>query len=118
MYFFLSQKMENSSYEDELFKTYHYPKRYKKNIPEDDIFVDQQGDRANPQKRFYYSTDRIAVKKKAAGVCQPCSLEAPSLDGDGKSYLECFYVQWLADAGADSFYFGTVPKLSQGNACS
>ena len=59
MYIVLSQKMKNSGYEDELFKTYHYPKKYKNNIHEGDIFVYQQGDRANPLKRFYYGTGRV-----------------------------------------------------------
>lgn len=60
MYIILSQKIDSAStYTDELFKTYHYPSRYKNQIHEGDIFVYYQGNRYNKEQRYYFGTGSV-----------------------------------------------------------
>ena len=57
----LSQKIDTeSSYEgDEIFRTYHYPGRYRNQIHTGDTFVYYQGNRYNKSQRYYFGTGRI-----------------------------------------------------------
>lgn len=57
----LSQRIDiQSEYEDELFKTYHYPSRYRNQLHEGDIFVYYQGNRYDRKQRYYFGTGIIA----------------------------------------------------------
>lgn len=56
----LSQKVDTeSSYADELFKTYHYPSKYRNQLHEGDIFVYYQGNRFDQSQRYYFGTGVI-----------------------------------------------------------
>lgn len=60
MYVILSQKIDTeSSYSDELFKTYHYPAIYRNRINIGDIFVYYQGNRYEKAQRYYFGTGTI-----------------------------------------------------------
>lgn len=60
MFVILSQKVDSeSSYEDELFKAYHYPARYKNQLHEGDIFVYYQGNRYDKSQRYYFGTGTV-----------------------------------------------------------
>lgn len=60
MYVILSQKVDlESSYSDELFSTYHYPKRYRNQLHTGDIFVYYQGNRYDQTQRYYFGTGII-----------------------------------------------------------
>ena len=61
MIIILSQKIDSDSVYagDELFKTYHYPARYRNQIHIGDIFVYYQGNRYNKSQRYYFGTGRI-----------------------------------------------------------
>ena len=53
----LSQKVDTASaYTDELFRTYHYPSRYRNQLHEGDIFVYYQGNRFDRTQRYYFGT--------------------------------------------------------------
>lgn len=41
------------------------------------------------------------VKRRARGICDFCEKKAPFSNIDGKPYLECHHVKWLADGGMD-----------------
>jgi len=57
----LSQRIDiESGYADELFKTYHYPSRYRNQLHEGDIFVYYQGNRYDRKQRYYFGTGVIA----------------------------------------------------------
>lgn len=56
----LSQKVDSeSTYEDELFKRYHYPARYRNQLHEGDIFVYYQGNRHDKSQRYYFGVGRV-----------------------------------------------------------
>lgn len=56
----LSQKVDTeSSYADELFKTYHYPSKYKNQLHEGDTFVYYQGNRYDQTQRYYFGVGTI-----------------------------------------------------------
>lgn len=56
----LSQRIDiESEYADELFKTYHYPARYRNQLHEGDIFVYYQGNRYDRKQRYYFGTGVI-----------------------------------------------------------
>lgn len=60
MIIILSQKIDTeSSYSDDLFKTYHYPKRYRNQIHEGDTFVYYQGNRYDKSQRYYFGTGKV-----------------------------------------------------------
>lgn len=60
MYVILSQKIDaESTYEDVLFKTYHYPSRYAKQLHPDDTFIYYQGDRRKKENRYYFGVGVI-----------------------------------------------------------
>lgn len=61
MIIILSQKIDTDSVYagDEVFKTYHYPARYRNQIHEGDIFVYYQGNRYDKSKRYYFGTGKI-----------------------------------------------------------
>jgi hypothetical protein len=56
----LSQKVDsNSTYTDELFRTYHYPSRYRNQLHKGDIFIYYQGNRYDKSQRYYFGVGRI-----------------------------------------------------------
>lgn len=60
MYVILSQKVDSESiYSDVLFKTYHYPARYKNQLNSGDVFVYYQGNRYEKEQRYYFGTGKI-----------------------------------------------------------
>lgn len=57
----LSQRIDiESEYADKLFRTYHYPSRYRNQLHQGDIFVYYQGDRYDREHRYYFGTGVIA----------------------------------------------------------
>lgn len=67
MIIILSQKIDSDSVYagDELFKTYHYPARYRNQIHTGDIFVYYQGNRYDKSQRYYFGTGRIGEIRQA-----------------------------------------------------
>lgn len=60
MLIILSQRIDtDSSYSDEVFKTYHYPSRYKNQIHEGDTFIYYQGNRYVKEQRYYFGVGTI-----------------------------------------------------------
>lgn len=61
MIIILSQKIDTDSVYagDEVFKTYHYPARYRNQIHEGDIFVYYQGNRYDKSQRYYFGAGKI-----------------------------------------------------------
>lgn len=61
MIIILSQKIDTDSVYagDEVFKTYHYPARYRNQIHEGDTFVYYQGNRYDKSQRYYFGTGKI-----------------------------------------------------------
>lgn len=61
MIIILSQKVDSdSAYSgDEVFKTYHYPGRYRNQIHTGDIFIYYQGNRYDRSQRYYFGTGCI-----------------------------------------------------------
>lgn len=56
----LSQKVDSSSsYADELFKSYHYPARYKNQLHEGDIFIYCQGNQYDKSQRYYFGVGTV-----------------------------------------------------------
>ena len=58
MLIILSQKIDSDSIYigDEVFKTYHYPGRYRNQIHEGDTFIYYQGNRLDKSQRYYFGT--------------------------------------------------------------
>ena len=42
------------------------------------------------------------VKRRANGRCDLCSEKAPFVDAQGRPYLECHHISWLANGGSDT----------------
>lgn len=62
MYIILSQRKDiEFSYSDDLYKTYHFPARYKNQISTGDTFVYYQGDRVDRTHRIYFGTGKIGA---------------------------------------------------------
>lgn len=60
MLIILSQKIDSSSsYKDELFKSYHYPAKYRNQLREGDIFIYYQGNRYVKSQRYYFGVGTI-----------------------------------------------------------
>lgn len=60
MLIILSQKVDSdSTYTDELFRTYHYPARYRNQMHKGDIFIYYQGNRFNKSQRYYFGVGKI-----------------------------------------------------------
>lgn len=61
MIIILSQKIDTDSVYtgDEVFKTYHYPARYRNQIHVGDTFVYYQGNRYDKSQRYYFGTGKI-----------------------------------------------------------
>ncbi len=60
MLIILSQKIDTASpYSDEPFNSYHYPKKYRNQIHEGDIFVYYQGDRFEREHRYYFGIGTV-----------------------------------------------------------
>ena len=60
MLIILSQKIDTASpYSDEPFNSYHYPKKYRNQIHEGDIFVYYQGNRFEREHRYYFGVGTI-----------------------------------------------------------
>lgn len=64
----LSQKVDtDSTYSDDLFKSYHYPAKYKKQLHEGDIFVYCQGNRHDKSQRYYFGAGKIGRIRTSDG---------------------------------------------------
>lgn len=61
MIIILSQKIDTESVYtgDEVFRTYHYPGRYRNQIHTGDVFIYYQGNRYDKSQRYYFGTGRI-----------------------------------------------------------
>jgi len=60
MLIILSQKVDTeSSYSDELFRSYHYPARYKNQLHEGDTFIYYQGNRYEKRHRYYFGVGTV-----------------------------------------------------------
>ena len=60
MLIILSQKVDSeSSYSDELFRSYHYPARYRNQIHKGDTFVYYQGNRYDKSQRYYFGIGTV-----------------------------------------------------------
>ena len=57
----LSQKIDTDSVYtgDEVYKTYHYPNRYRNQIHTGDVFIYYQGNRHDKSQRYYFGSGRI-----------------------------------------------------------
>jgi len=56
----LSQKIDTeSSYDDDLFKVYHFPARYKNQVRKGDRFIYYQGNRYKKDQRYYFGMGTI-----------------------------------------------------------
>lgn len=56
----LSQKIDTeSSYSDELFRSYHYPAKYRNQLHEGDIFIYYQGNRHDKSHRYYFGVGTV-----------------------------------------------------------
>ena len=66
MYIILSQKIDTESTYcgDELYKTYHYPSRYRNQIHTGDIFVYYQGNRYDKTQRYYFGSGVIGTIRR------------------------------------------------------
>lgn len=65
----LSQKVDSDSdYEDDLFKVYHFPARYRNQIHEGDTFVYYQGNRFDKTQRYYFGMGIIGKITCSDGV--------------------------------------------------
>ena len=65
MIIILSQKIDTESVYtgDEVFRTYHYPRKYRNQIHMGDVFVYYQGNRYDKSQRYYFGTGRIGNVK-------------------------------------------------------
>ena len=60
MYIILSQRKDiESSYSDNLYKTYHFPAKYKNQISTGDVFIYYQGDRFDRAHRVYFGMGTV-----------------------------------------------------------
>ena len=61
MIIILSQKIDTESVYtgDEVFRTYHYPRKYRNQIHMGDVFVYYQGNQYDKSQRYYFGTGRI-----------------------------------------------------------
>jgi len=60
MIIILSQKIDTeSSYSDDVYKTYHYPSRYRNQIHEGDLYVYYQGNRYDKSQRYYFGIGKV-----------------------------------------------------------
>ena len=56
----LSQKIDTESiYSDDVYKTYHYPSRYRNQIHEGDMYVYYQGNRYDKSQRYYFGIGKV-----------------------------------------------------------
>ncbi|QHE51674.1 HNH endonuclease [Pontibacillus sp. HMF3514] len=60
MFIIIGQRIDyNSSYKDIPFKEYHFPKKYRYQVQQGDIFIYYQGDRHKKENRYYYGCGLI-----------------------------------------------------------
>lgn len=56
----LSQKIDTATeYSDELFRSYHYPAKYRNQLHEGDIFIYYQGNRNEKSHRYYFGVGTV-----------------------------------------------------------
>ncbi len=96
MLLILSQKIDSeSTYEDELFTSYHYPARYKNQLHEGDTFIYYQGNRFDKSQRYYFGVGTIGEINTTDGEnyyaklldCQKFEKKVPIYLPDG-GYIE------------------------------
>ena len=92
----LSQKVDSaSSYADELFRSYHYPAKYKNQLHKGDIFIYYQGNRYDKSQRYYFGMGTVNEILTADGEnyyaklvdCQRFEKKVPIYLPDG-GYIE------------------------------
>lgn len=97
MYIILSQRKDlELSYSDDLYKIYHFPARYKKQISTGDIFVYYQGDRFDRTHRVYFGTGIVGRIYTTDGEsyyaelhdCNAFEKELPIYLENGEGYIE------------------------------
>lgn len=97
MYIILSQRKDlELSYSDDLYKTYHFPARYKNQISTGDVFVYYQGDRLDHTHRVYFGTGIVGKIYTTDGEsyyaelhnCNVFEKEIPIYLKDGVGYIE------------------------------
>ena len=97
MYIILSQRKDiELSYSDDLYKTYHFPSRYKNQISSGDIFVYYQGDRFDRTHRVYFGTGVVGNIYTTDGEsyyaelhnCNAFEKEIPIYLKNGEGYIE------------------------------
>lgn len=65
----LSQKIDTlSDYADEVFRTYHFPARYRNQIHEGDTYVYYQGNRYVKEQRYYFGIGKVGEITTQNGV--------------------------------------------------
>lgn len=91
----LSQKVDSaSSYADELFRSYHYPAKYKNQLHKGDIFIYYQGNRYDKSQRYYFGMGTVNEILTADGEnyyaklvdCQRFEKKVPIYLPDGRRY--------------------------------
>lgn len=96
MLLILSQKIDSeSTYDDKLFTSYHYPARYKNQLHEGNIFVYYQGNRFDKSQRYYFGVGTIGEIHTTDGEnyyaklldCQKFEKKVPIYLPDG-GYIE------------------------------
>ena len=96
MLLILSQKIDSeSTYDDKLFTSYHYPARYKNQLHEGDTFVYYQGNRFDISQRYYFGVGTIGEIHTTDGEnyyaklldCQKFEKKVPIYLPDG-GYIE------------------------------
>lgn len=92
----LSQKIDTeSTYNDELFNSYHYPARYKKQLQKGDLFIYYQGNRYDKSQRYYFGVGTVGQIQTTDGEnyyaklldCQLFEKKVPIYLPDG-GYIE------------------------------
>jgi len=96
MLIILSQKVDSdSTYSDKLFRTYHYPARYRNQLHKGDIFIYSQGNRYDKTQRYYFGAGRVGEVLSTDGEnyyatlvdCQKFTKKVPIYLPDG-GYIE------------------------------
>lgn len=97
MYIILSQKKDSeSTYFDDLFKTYHFPARYKNQIAENDVFIYYQGNRFKKDRRIYFGTGKIKKVYNTDEENYYAELtECKTFEKEVPIYLESGYIEQL-----------------------
>lgn len=98
MYIILSQKVDSeSTYSgDNLYKTYHYPSRYRNQIHTGDVFIYYQGNRYDKNQRYYFGTGVVGTIRCEHGEYYAELIEGKRFQNKVSIYLpEGGYIEQL-----------------------